>query len=590
MMRLELDPRFTFDTFVIGAANRLALAAARRVAESPGTTYNPLFIYSASGLGKTHLTTAIGHQIRRVQPGTVVVYDTLEHFMEEIMAAIETGEREAFRLRLGEIDLLLLDDVQFLAGRHRTQEELLRAWDTLSARGGQIVLTSDRPPQEIDGLDERLLSRFSGGLIVDIGAPDYETRVAIARRKAQERGHTLADGVAETVAKIAFGNVRELQGAVNRLLAVQELEGRPVSADEVAKLLGRVAGSADFDEFGDFLAEITDTVDAVVSRSPAERQLADAILRWEGEGYRTRRLELALADSAAHVNAEQLIRGFENSVARLREISSEIVALEPTAPELSRIEVLRDPDRIEEAESLLGDVRERNRPLPGPPPSPALEDLALPQDLLAVRAAVAVAERPGEHYNPLVVHGPQGSGKTTLLAALGHRIQELRPDLSLAFVEGRSFAAELIQALERNRVESWVSRYRTVSVLLVDDVDALDGTERAQDEFFHIFEALHRAGAQLVFTASRPPQELTGLEDRLRTRLESGLVVALPDPDAVEASAAAAADTPAAAAGKEIAEGEGDSGRTGLDEWFLSREKIAWDWPYVEDFLIGDLE
>ena len=264
MRRQELDPRFTFESFVIGAANRLAAAAARRVAESPGVSYNPLFIYSASGLGKTHLVMAIGNHAERLDPALEVVYSTLEHFMDDVMTAIEAGERDAFRERLGGTGLLLLDDVQFLAGRHRTQEELLKVWDIVTAKGGQVVLTSDRPPQEIDGLDDRLLSRFSGGLIVDIGVPDYETRVAIARRKAEERGQTLNAGVAETLARIAFGNVRELQGALNRLIAIQELEDRAVAADEVARLLGRMAKTEQIDEFGSFLAEISDAIDEVV--------------------------------------------------------------------------------------------------------------------------------------------------------------------------------------------------------------------------------------------------------------------------------------------------------------------------------------
>src|SRR5690606_8521775 len=270
MRTLELDPRFTFEAFIVGEGNRLACAAARRVAESPGSTYNPLFIYSASGLGKTHLVTAIGQYARRVLPELRIVYDTLEHFMEAVMAAIEEGERESFREQLGEIGLLLLDDVQFLAGRHRTQEELLRAWDTITSRGGQVVLTSDRPPHEIDGLDERLLSRFAGGLIVDVGPPDYETRVAIVRRKAEERGQTLADGVAEALARFAFANVRELQGALNRILAVQELEGREIGAEEAERILRspvRTTGG----EFHDFVAEISETVGEMLAHDTAER-------------------------------------------------------------------------------------------------------------------------------------------------------------------------------------------------------------------------------------------------------------------------------------------------------------------------------
>lgn len=657
MTPVELDPRFTFDTFVVGAANRLASAAARRVAEAPGATYNPLFIYSASGLGKTHLATAIGHQSRKVQADLRILYDTLEQFMGDVMAAIEAGERDAFRSSLGEIGLLILDDVQFLAGRHRTQEELLRIWDATLARGGQVVLTSDRPPQEIDGLDERLLSRFSGGLIVDIGAPDYETRIAIVNRKAEERGQALAEGVGAALARTVFGSVRELQGALNRLLAVQELEGRVVTVEDVAEILGGEAGGGGGGEFENFLAEIADTVEEVVDRTASERRIANAILRWEGEGYRTRRLEAALEDTLEDDEVEAVVRTFEADVERLREIAGEIAALEPEAPERVRRDLLRDPDRLDEAEALLEEVRERTRPLRPPPEGFSFDRLSLPPDLFAVRAAIAAAEQPGERYNPLYIHGPVGSGKTALLAALGERLERARPDAPVAYVDGAAFANELIQALERNRVEGWRARYRRAGALLLDNLDALAGTERAQEELFHLFEALHRSGAQLAFAAVRAPHELDGIEERLRTRLESGLVVELPatrvddvagsEVDGVgavqdqpgaetEPTHSEGESEPAGADGESKpgdAEGEGDSAageqggeakaaagvaspaldegapqrpaataataaasetgaaatsNVGTDPWFLSREKVLWDWPYVQDRLIEE--
>lgn len=630
MSALELDPRFTFDTFVVGAANRLATAAARRVADAPGETYNPLFIYSASGLGKTHLVTAIGHHARRVTPELHVVYDTLEQFMGDIMAAIEAGERDAFRSRVGDVGLLILDDVQFLAGQHRTQEELIRVWDAITARGGQVVLTSDRPPHEIDALDERLLSRFSGGLIVDIGAPDYETRVAIVRRKAEERGHALEPGVAEALARIAFGNVRELMGGLNRVLAVQELEGRGVTADEVPTILGQAGADREDDEFESFLKEISSTVSELVEATAVERRLADAILRWEGEGYRTRRLETALQSGVGQDEVEGVIRGFEADVERLREIAGEISALEPDAPELLRRDVLRDPDRLAEAEALLGEVRERTRPLPPPPEGFTFERLSLSPDLFAVRAAVAAAEQPGARYNPLYVYGPEREGRSALLAALGEMLQRSAPEGTVAYVQGAEFAAELIQALERNRVDGWRARYRRARALILDDIDALAGTERAQDELFHLFEALHRTGAQLAFGASRPPQELEGLEERLRTRLESGLVVELPaatgedaglhveaTPASAEAAGAggAGAEGAVASVGEGVGAGEAAEARgrgdeaeavaagaraegpeagtvvpSGPDPWFLNREKVLWDWPYIEERLVEDWE
>jgi chromosomal replication initiator protein len=581
-MSLDLDPRFTFDSYIVGTSNRLAAAAARRVGDAPGTAYNPLFLYSASGLGKTHLVMAIGNHIRRIHRDVHVIYDTLEHLMESVMEAIQAGERDAFRSRLRNASVLLLDDVQFLAGRRSAQDELLRAWDGLTARGGQVVLASDRPPMEIDGLDQRLLSRFSGGLIADLSVPDYETRVAIVRKKAEERGQSLLDGVAEMLAKVAFGNVRELQGGLNRVLAVQELDGRTVQPDEVPRLLGLpligATATSSSDEFNAFLNEIAGTVGDMVAQVTPEQRLGDAIAMWEADGYRTAQLEAALADMDNVEDVEALIESYEGAARRLAEIAGLVRELDPIAPELGRQDVLRNPDRLGEAESILEQVTERTRPLPPPPDSPTFDRLKLPADLLAVRAARVVAQQPGERYNPFFVHAPPGSGKSALVTAMAHRFRQEHPDSGVAFMRGSEFAAELIGALKRNQVDSWRARYRRARLLVIDGVDALMGTERAQEELFHLFDVARRAGVQLVFTAECPPRELNGFEDRLRTRLESGIVVDLsPDrgdttltAELEEAAAAAAAGNP--------------------DEWFFNREKVLWHWPYIQDCMVQEME
>jgi chromosomal replication initiation ATPase DnaA len=599
-----LVSRFTFDNFVIGSGNRLSVAAARRVAESPGASYNPLFIYGASGLGKTHLVTSIGHKAAEEHASLNVVYDTLERFMDGAMEAIQAGERDAFRSRFRDVGLLILDDVQFLAGKPRTQEELIRVWDAMSGRGGQVVLTSDRPPQEIDGLDDRLLSRFSGGLIVDVGAPDLETRVAIVRRKAEEQSQELAEGVAELLARTTFSNVRELQGALNRVLAVQELEGRVVGSDEVSRLVGGSAPKAS--EFGDFLTDVSLAVDAAVSRSAEDQQLASAIMRWEGDGYRTARLEGLLHGSHDPSEVERFVRAYELDVERLREIDAEIRSLDPAAPEL-HWGVLRDPDRIADAEAMLAAVRERRRPLPAPPSEYTFARVPLDEGSLALRAARAAAEQPGVRYNPLYVHGEASPVRSALLGALGNRIAERNPKRPVAFMSARSFADELIQALERNQVEDWRARLRSAGGLLVEDIDVLADTERAQEELFHLFDALHRSGAQLAFTGSCPPSELTGLEERLRSRLASGLVVGIEDraaaasvPDRAGADVAgggapAAGSGPAGASGA-AAGAAGPAGEIAIpplavgadgraDPFFLAREKVVWRWPYPAQWL-----
>ncbi|HSH45398.1 MAG TPA: DnaA/Hda family protein [Longimicrobiales bacterium] len=618
-MTMELDPRFTFESFVVGPANRLAAAAARRVAEVPGTTYNPLFIYSGSGLGKTHLLSAIGHHVSRVH-GLDILYETLEHLLSAISTAMEEGERDAFRGRLGDTGLLLLDDVQFLAGHRQPQEELIRAWDGLTSRGGQVVLSSDRPPQDIDGLDDRLLSRLSGGLIVDMGAPDFETRVAIARRKADERGQPLSPDVCQALGRIAFTNVRELQGALNRLIAVQELEDREVQADEVTTLLGAAAAERGRDEFGEFLSEITGTVGAVVDG--ADRRIADAIMAWEGEGYRTRRLEGALAGTVTAGQADELVRRFEHDVARLREIEREIGRLDSDARELARRDLLRDPDRVAEAESLLAAVRERLAPPPAPPEGPGLDSI---QDSMVVRAARAVADNPGTAYNPLFLLTPR-AGRLPLLAAAANELRARNPGSVVAFVDGPTFAGEVIDALEHNQLDAWRARYRNADALFLDDLDALGTTERAQEELFHLFEDVHRSGGQLVFASRTPPHELP-LPPRLRSRLESGLVLEMeddsvgdpngtdraPSPDATATSAVpwtaadpgsrgqagsrdepGSSDRPGAGDGQASPGGEeGGGGLPGVDRvdhWLADRERMLWEWPYAADWLEESLD
>lgn len=587
MSPLELDPRFTFDSFVVGPANRLASAASRRVAELPGAAYNPLFLYSASGLGKTHLITSIGHHARRLHPNLSIVYDTLEHFMEQAMSAVELGEREEFRNRVREIGLLMLDDVQFLAGRRGAQDELLRVLDALSSRSGQLVLASDRPPAEINDLDDRLLSRFAGGLIADISAPEYETRVAIVNRKAEERKQKLASGVAESLARISFANVRELQGGLNRLLAIQELDGRSVTAEEIPSMFGQQRKQ---DDFGTFLSDISGTLDEVVSNVEQERQLAGAILKYEAEGYATRRLAAGLGGTISSAEVELLLKEFARDVGKLTHLREELVVLDDTAPELKDPDLFKNPDRVADAEAALVEVRDRNKPLPPPPPNRSFETLTINADSFVVKVARAIVENPGQQYNPLFLHGPEGAGKTTLLAALANEFIARYPGQKVAFLHGRNFASELIHALERNASESWRNRYRHVRLFVLDDLEALTDTERAQDELFHLFDELRRNNAQLVFGATAAPSGL-GFEDRLRTRFESGLVIELEVLAAahVEAVTETRNQTPAAwvATMQELQE---TTYEPVFDDFFLSREKVIWNWPYLEDCLFEELE
>lgn len=350
---MELDARLTFEGFVTGPSNRLAAAAARRVADAPAAAYNPLFIHAASGLGKTHLLMAIGTAVRRAKPGLPIIYASIEP------ADGEDGGGDALRERLQSARVLLLDDVQLLAERPALQEDLLAVWDVVAAKGGQIVLAADRPPNEIEGLERRLLSRFSGGLVADIMPPTFDERVLIVQRKASEGAHRLAAGVPEILAEIAFGNVREVHGALNRVIAVQEVEQRLIAAAEIPSLLGRGGDDVRGAEFVSFRSDIVGAVDELVARHAPDQLLAEAILRFEGEGYRTTRLEAALTRGLTPESAEQLIAAFEADVQRLEAASTAIRSLERTAPELARVDVLLDPDRVADAEVLVDRVRER---------------------------------------------------------------------------------------------------------------------------------------------------------------------------------------------------------------------------------------
>jgi chromosomal replication initiator protein len=233
-----LNDRYTFERFVSGSHNQLATAACRRVADAPATAYNPLFIYGDTGLGKTHLMHAIGHAILDRLPDHRVVYTTSEQFTNEMISAIQGGRTAYFRQRYRLVDVLLVDDVHFLGNKEGTQEEFFHTFNALHDAHKQIVITSDRPPPEIRGLQERLVSRFEWGLVTDIKPPDFETRVAILQMKAEEDGLLLDEEVIEYIARSRKTSVRQLEGALIKLLAFSSLTRREISVDLAREALG----------------------------------------------------------------------------------------------------------------------------------------------------------------------------------------------------------------------------------------------------------------------------------------------------------------------------------------------------------------
>jgi chromosomal replication initiator protein len=234
-----LNERYSFDRFVVGNNNQLAAAAAHAVAEAPARMYNPLFIYGGVGLGKTHLMHAVGHALLQREPGKRVVYLSSERFTNELVSAIQEGSMAEFRRVYRQIDLLLVDDIQFLEGKERTQEEFFHTFNALHDAQRQIVVTSDRPPKEI-GLEDRLVSRFEWGLVTDIKAPDLETRMAILRKKVEDDGLEISDAenVLHFIARHCTSSVREIEGAVIKLLAYSSLTRREITEELAREALG----------------------------------------------------------------------------------------------------------------------------------------------------------------------------------------------------------------------------------------------------------------------------------------------------------------------------------------------------------------
>ncbi|MDP1714307.1 MAG: chromosomal replication initiator protein DnaA [Anaerolineales bacterium] len=232
---VSLNPRYTFDTYVVGSGNRLAHAACQAVAEKPARAYNPLFLYGGVGLGKTHLLHAIGNACHA--SGLNVLYVSSEEFTNDMITAIRTHTTQAFREKYRSADVLLVDDIQFIAGKESTQEEFFHTFNTLHGQDKQIIVSSDRPPKSLITLEERLRSRFEWGLSADIQAPDFETRLAILRSKAERTGRHISDEILESIAKQVQSNIRELEGALNRIIAFADLSGSALTPSLVEMAL-----------------------------------------------------------------------------------------------------------------------------------------------------------------------------------------------------------------------------------------------------------------------------------------------------------------------------------------------------------------
>jgi chromosomal replication initiation ATPase DnaA len=589
---VETTVRFT--TLVVGAANRLAVTAARAVVEAPGTVYNPLFVHGGSGRGKTHLLQALCAAIVEAQPALPVECVAMEEFLDELHAASSTGRADGFKRRFQRLAVLCLDDAQALAGHADAQSEILRIVNQMQASGRQVVMASDRPPQNIPELDARLVNRLAGGLVVEIGAPDAEMREEILRRLAGARGFSFAPGVLRELARSAMGNVRELQGALNRLSAEQVAQGLPLTPQDVWPVLGEARIPARPDEFSTFLEDVTSSVAASVEGW--RTHLAERIAVWSGLGYHTTILEEALVLDEAP-NVEELDAAFRVVTDRLARLEGEAIRLDPSAAGLP---LFRDPDRLQEAEQFVAEAGARLAPPPGPDPKWRLQEFPR---TTANRPALASAQllvvSPARVGHLMLVIGPPRSGKTHLLHGIGNALRVVRDDAVIACLGAEALAREVLASIEDGGLERWHARYRAAQALLVEDVHLLEGRDRVQQELATVADALRRDGRPVVLSTDRDPAGSEDLHPRLRTLLESGARVFTspvspaevagrftPVPEGDEA-AAPNIDVPMMTTPSST--GRVDRGDGIADPWFLDREKLVHRWPDLGHCLLEDL-
>lgn len=534
---------FRFDTFVAGPSARLAVAAGRAMAEARHPPYNPLLLCGGPGLGKTHLLGAIAALAVDIDPSRVVR-----------TIALEDWDGMAPRSEPG--DLLLIDDLEAIGPDPDRQAVLADLLAQRMAAGHATVLTADRLPTEIDGLDPRLARWATSGLVTEVGFPALDQRWEIVTRLAAGAEPPIRGDVLAALAALPVESVRELVGAVRRLTTFQEVSQGPLEVSQAMVLLTGIVPAVVFgspapmahaegitadapdapgaqepkvdgaptggepgggDEFGDFLSDVAAAVSDQVDRWRS--RVGDGILRWESEGFRTARLEALLAEEFP-VEPEQALARYEADVARLQAIAREIHEI---APGRAADPALRDPDALGAAETLLEESRLEGTSLPAPRSDHRLEDLAEgPSTRRAIQAARTAAAEPGRRYNPLVIVGPSGSGKTHLV----HGIAAALDASGIRLVA----CLEASQVLREGEAEIG-RRYRHVGALLLDGLDAAAGDRVGQGALVGVIDALRAAGRQMVFTFSRAPAELEGMDPRLRTRLDAGLAVELGPPD-----------------------------------------------------------
>jgi chromosomal replication initiation ATPase DnaA len=542
------------ETFFLDPANRAAAVAARAVADASGVPYGPLVVVGPHGSGKTELLQAIATRLRGQHATATIEVLVPDALAERYRGALVLGRGEAFRASLVGVDLLLLDDLERLV-RHRDCQGLVADLiDARRAAGREIVVAADTSPAELNGLDARLVRRLTEGTTVSLSLPGAEARLGILRRRAAGNATPLPEPVIRAIAEVEFASMRDYTGAMARLGAFQEASAVPLTPRDALLLIGAPAAPAapepedesspapevesptvvaptrpvpadSDDEFGAFLTEITASVSEQVDRW--RRRIGEAVLRWGGEGLRTRRLELLLHEEMS-ADPEPILVGFEADAREIQALAAEAAVL---APDLAGAELFRDPDQVGAARAMVEQARTGSGPLSAPLAHYRLEDLAEgPGNRLALQAARELLHEPGRRYSPLIVVGGSGVGKSHYLHGLGNALAA-RGITPVACLGGRAFVAEVQALADDEALAAWRIRYRWVGAFLMDDLHLLAGERRAQEELFLLVGELLEGQRQMILASSRPLEELAGLDQRLHERLQGGIVIELPPPD-----------------------------------------------------------
>ncbi len=532
-MIADLNPRSTFDTYVVGRENGLAAAASRAVAENPGAVYNPLCITGGPGLGKTHLLMAIAHAIEQANNRYSVEYFTPDGLSEAFHAAVSAGQGDAFRNRLSETDVLLVDDIHALMHQSDMQAEIQRMTAEMHAAGKQIVVVSHKSPTELDGVDHAFIEQLADGLVVNVGPPEFETRLAILERRSDERGSQFEEGVLDAVASYDIQDVRELIGVLNRLVALQAVSEVPLNAaaaramyeGEIVTEHAAQDEQPEVDEFEDFLTEVSDAVKRQVD--VWESRLNEVTKRWADRGYYTDRLA-SLTSHGSSKSVDQFIQEFERDVQELGALRNSVSDIDP---KLGEDPAFFDPDRLVEAREIANRTTPKQQSLPGPSKGWRFDNfIGSWANAVAVEAAKAVAQYPGFEHNPLVFVGPTGVGKTHLLNGTGNAIFESLGG-TVVCLSAQELAEGLNRAKNAGSLEEWRKEFHSATALLVDDLHLVADDLSLQAEIDSLFTNIRSAGRQIVCTVSAHPDDVEGLDESMRSLLSSGFIGTLAPPD-----------------------------------------------------------